>query len=611
MNPRDVYNTWCNRTDLTDSERAELAQIATDELAITKAFGAKLHFGTAGLRGIMGLGPNCLNRFTIAWATAGIAEWLIETNNTGGTVVISTDSRLNHKEFARTTASVLVNYGFTVLLWDSPTATPILSWSVRHFHAVAGIMITASHNPRDYNGYKAYDANGCQLLSEDANIVTRHADAYFDGKALSFDDDFDALVASGKVRLLHDELADYLAIIKSTVRPLQTDPQTSLSIGYTPLHGVGGLPVRQVLEDAGMTVHIVENQFAPDGHFPTIATPNPELPVAFDGLFALVATTDCDILIATDPDSDRIGVAAKDANGVWQLITGNQLGALLIDYLAEVRGVKEGDTIITTDSDRIGVAAKDANGVWQLITGNQLGALLIDYLAEVRGVKEGDTIITTTVTSQFSKALAHYHGFELEETFTGFKYIGNAINATIANPARTYVFGFEESYGYLYGDHARDKDAIVTAYLVAAMAQHDKARGLSLIDRLYSLYDKVGAFSDVLINLVFDPIPGQEPISDTIMKRLRQTPPETIADIPVSIKIDYITGIRSLPKENVIQYQLMNGSVVCLRPSGTEPKMKCYISARSDSLQAAEALSTQIADAFHHFVTQLKEDASS
>lgn len=564
MNPRDVYNTWCNRTDLTDSERAELAQIATDELAITKAFGAKLHFGTAGLRGIMGLGPNCLNRFTIAWATAGIAEWLIETNNTGGTVVISTDSRLNHKEFARTTASVLVNYGFTVLLWDSPTATPILSWSVRHFHAVAGIMITASHNPRDYNGYKAYDANGCQLLSEDANIVTRHADAYFDGKALSFDDDFDALVASGKVRLLHDELADYLAIIKSTVRPLQTDPQTSLSIGYTPLHGVGGLPVRQVLEDAGMTVHIVENQFAPDGHFPTIATPNPELPVVFDGLFALVATTDCDILIATDPDSDRIGVAAKDANGAWQLITGNQLGALLIDYLAEVRGVKE-----------------------------------------------GDTIITTTVTSQFSKALARYHGFELEETFTGFKYIGNAINATIANPARTYVFGFEESYGYLYGDHARDKDAIVTAYLVAAMAQHDKARGLSLIDRLYSLYDKVGAFSDVLINLVFDPIPGQEPISDTIMKRLRQTPPETIADIPVSIKIDYITGIRSLPKENVIQYQLMNGSVVCLRPSGTEPKMKCYISARSDSLQAAEALSTQIADAFHHFVTQLKEDASS
>ena len=564
MNPRDVYNTWCNRTDLTDSERAELAQMATDELAITKAFGAKLHFGTAGLRGIMGLGPNCLNRFTIAWATAGIAEWLIETNNTGGTVVISTDSRLNHKEFARTTASVLASYGFTVLLWDTPTATPILSWSVRHFHAVAGIMITASHNPRDYNGYKAYDANGCQLLSEDADIVTRHAAAYFDGKALSFNADFDTFVANGQIRMLHDELADYLAIIKNTVQPLQTDPQTPLSIGYTPLHGVGGLPVRQILEDAGMTVHIVENQFAPDGHFPTIATPNPELPVAFDGLFDLAATTECDILIATDPDSDRIGVASMDANGKWQLITGNQLGALLIDYLAEVRGVKD-----------------------------------------------GDTIITTTVTSQFSKALARYHGFELEETFTGFKYIGNAINDTIENPARTYVFGFEESYGYLYGDHARDKDAIVTAYLVAAMAQHDKARGLSLIDRLYSLYDKVGAFSDVLINLVFDPIPGQEPISDTIMKHLRQAPPKTIADIPVSIKIDYITGIRSLPKENVIQYQLMNGSVVCLRPSGTEPKMKCYISARGETLEEAEALSKQIANAFHHFVTQLKEDASS
>lgn len=564
MNPRDVYNTWCNRTDLTDSERAELAQMATNELAITKAFGAKLHFGTAGLRGIMGLGPNCLNRFTIAWATAGIAEWLIETHKAGGSIVISTDSRLNHQEFARTTALVLASYGFTILLWDTPTATPILSWSVRHFHAVAGIMITASHNPRDYNGYKAYDANGCQLVSADANIVTRHADAYFDGKALSFDTDFDALVAKGQIRMLHDELADYLAIIKSTVQPLQTDSQTPLSIGYTPLHGVGGLPVCQILRDAGMMVHVVENQFEPDGHFPTIATPNPELPVAFDGLFDLAAQIDCDILIATDPDSDRIGVAAKNTNGIWQLITGNQLGALLIDYLAEVRGVQP-----------------------------------------------GDTIITTTVTSQFSKELARYHGFELEETFTGFKYIGNAISDTIAHPTRNYVFGFEESYGFLYGDHARDKDAIVTAYLVAAMAQHDKARGNTLIDRLHSLYEKVGAFSDVLINLVFDPIPGQEPISDTIMKTLRQAPPETIANIPVSIKIDYITGIRSLPKENVIQYQLMNGSVICLRPSGTEPKMKCYISARGESLEEAEALSKQIADAFDHFVTQLKEDASS
>ena len=564
MNARDIYNTWCSRTDLTDSERAELAQMANDEIAITKAFGAKLHFGTAGLRGIMGLGPNCLNRFTIAWATAGIAEWLLETDKKGGTIVISTDSRLNHRTFARTTASVLASYGFHVLLWEAPTATPILSWSVRHFQAVAGIMITASHNPRDYNGYKAYDANGCQLLSADADIVTRHADAYFDGKALDFNTDFDALVTAGKIRLLNDELADYLATIKSTVLPLQTDPPTPLAIGYTPLHGVGGLPVRQILEEAGMTVHVVENQFAPDGHFPTIATPNPELPVAFDELFKLARTTDCDILIATDPDSDRIGVAAKDAHGTWQLITGNQLGALLIDYLAECRGVNP-----------------------------------------------GDTIITTTVTSQFCKALARYHGFELEETFTGFKYIGNTINAVMANPARTYVFGFEESYGYLYGDHARDKDAIVTAYLVAAMAQHDKARGLSLLDRLHSLYDKVGAFSDALINLVFDPIPGQEPISDIIMHTLREKPPTSIAGIPVVIKIDYITGIRSLPKENVIQYQLMNGSVICLRPSGTEPKMKCYISARGETLLEAEALSSQIADAFHHFVAQLKEDASS
>lgn len=564
MNPRSVYDAWCQRTDLTDRERTELEQMQSDDLAITKAFGAKLHFGTAGLRGIMGLGPNCLNRFTIAWATAGIAEWLLEINKKGEPIVISTDSRLNHTEFARTTALVLASYGFPVLLWQAPTATPILSWSVRHFHACAGIMITASHNPRDYNGYKAYDANGCQLVSDDANIVTRHADAYFDGKDLTFDEDFDALVANGTIRLLEDELDTYLATVRDTVLPLQTDRDTELHIGYTPLHGVGGLPVCKLLEEAGMQVHVVEDQFAPDGRFPTIATPNPELPVAFEGLFALAKTIACDILIATDPDSDRIGVAAKNHSGEWQLISGNQLGALLIDYLAEVRGVQE-----------------------------------------------GDTIITTTVTSPFSKVLAKHHGFNVVETFTGFKYIGNCVSDVVADPSRTFVLGFEESYGYLYGDHARDKDAIVTAYLVAAMAQHGKARGQSLIDRLDRLYDTVGAFSDVLINLVFDPIPGQKPISDTIMQTLREAPPTHIAGVPVDIKIDYSIGINSLPKENVLQYQLMNGSVICLRPSGTEPKMKCYISARGTQMSEADALSAQIAQAFHDFVTQLKEAASS
>lgn len=563
MNARENYDAWCARTDLTDTERAELAAMADDELAITKAFGATLSFGTAGLRGIMGMGSNCLNRFTIAWATAGIAEWLLETGKAGEPVVISTDSRLNHSVFARTTALVLAQYGFPVLLWRQPTATPILSWSVRHFQTAAGIMITASHNPRDYNGYKAYDANGCQLLSADASIVTRHADAYFSGKTLSVDGDFDALCASGAIRLLDEEAGDYLRLIEDTVAPLQNTQAPALRIGFTPLHGVGGAPVRHVLEDLGMEVAIVKEQFEPDGHFPTIATPNPELPVAFEGLFALAANTDCDLLIATDPDSDRLGAAAKDDQGQWQLISGNQLGALLIDFLAETRGVND-----------------------------------------------GDTIITTTVTSQFGKVVAAFHNYQLVETFTGFKYIGNCVSDVVNTPERQFVLGYEESYGYLYGDHARDKDAIVTAALVACMAQADKAQGRTLLGRLAALYDKVGAWSDRLINLVFDPIPGQPAISDAVMQELREHPPTDIAGVAVEKNIDYLTGIDSLPKENVLQYMLVDGSVVCFRPSGTEPKMKCYISACGATLAEADALSARIEQAFHSFVAQLKEDAS-
>lgn len=564
MNARETYQAWCARTDLTDAERAELAALDADDVALNKAFGATLSFGTAGLRGIMGMGTNCLNRFTIAWATAGIAEWLGEIGKKDQPVVISTDSRLNHEEFARTTALVLAQYGIPVLLWRQPTATPILSWSVRHFGCAAGIMITASHNPRDYNGYKAYDANGCQLLAEDAGIVTRYADAYFGGKSFTVEGDFDALRASGQIRLLEDELADYLRTIEETVAPLQSAGDTPLAIGFTPLHGVGGAPVCAVLDHFGMDVHVVAEQFTPDGHFPTIATPNPELPVAYDRLFALASREDLDLLIATDPDSDRLGAAAKDADGQWHLISGNQMGALLIDFLAETRGVQP-----------------------------------------------GDTIITTTVTSEFGKATARACGYELIETFTGFKYIGNCVTDVVEDPARQFVLGYEESYGYLYGDHARDKDAIVTAALVACMAQADKAQGRTLLDRLDALYKKVGFWNDRLINLVFDPIPGQEAVSDIVMRALRQDPPHTIATIPVNKLIDYLSGIDSLPKENVLQCILVDGSVVCFRPSGTEPKMKCYISACGDTMTAADALSEKLEQAFHSFVAQLKEDASS
>ena len=564
MNAQTAYKNWCARTDLTENERAELKAMEGDTIRLAKAFGANLHFGTAGLRGIMGMGTNCMNRFTVSYATAGIANRLIGLGKPNATVVISTDSRLNHIEFARVTAQVLASFGHKVLLWDSPTATPILSRSVRHFGCDGGIMITASHNPKEYNGYKAYDRTGCQLNAQDANAVTTAAAPYIDGKPLPAQKDFYALVEEGSIVLLHDALNLYLDLVEKTVRPLDTCPDTALTIGYTPLHGVGGAPVRALLERNGFSLHLVDNQFAPDGHFPTIATPNPELSVAFDGLFALAREKDCDLLLATDPDSDRIGVAAKDKDGQW------------------VR-----------------------------ITGNELGALLIDYIAQTAGVHPGDTIVTTIVTSSFPKEVARHHGFSLKETFTGFKYIGAVATALETDTDARFVFGFEESYGYLYGNHARDKDAIVTAYLVSAMARYDKARGLSLIDHLEALYQKVGYFSDTLINLVFDPIPGQESVSDTLMRHVRAYPPETIAGHSVIKKIDYINGFADLPAENVIQYELSNGSMACLRPSGTEPKMKCYISARGETMSAARTLSEDVTSAFHDLVARLKEDALS
>ncbi len=562
MNAQQRYEKWLHWAALQEEERQSLLAIQEDSLAITKAFGATLTFGTAGLRGIMGMGTNRMNRFTVAWATAGIAEWLLETGKAGSTIVISSDSRLNHRLFTETTALVLHQFGFKVLFWQIPAPTPVLSWSVRHFDAAAGIMITASHNPRNYNGYKAYDANGCQLLSPDANCVTAHADAYFNGKSLEITGDFESLVEKGDIVLLEDALDIYLDTVYETLTPFVEKNHTPLRIGFTPLHGVGGAPVKKVLERAGFEVIPVASQFEPDGNFPTIETPNPELPVAFDALYQLADKTPCDLLLATDPDGDRIGIAVPTATG------------------------------------------------YQLLNGNQIGSLLIDFISQHRPVQAGDTIITTTVTSAFGKEVARYWGYELIETFTGFKYIGNCINDICATNGKTFVFGYEESHGYLFGTHARDKDAIVTSLLVAFMAQHAKAQGHLLSDVLTALYDKVGAYTDRLVNLTFDPVPGQEPISDQIMAKLRQHPPTSLADVPITKIVDYLQGIGTLPKENVLQYVLNNGSVVSFRPSGTEPKMKCYINARHQTLSASQALAERLEQWFHRFVAQLKEEAS-
>lgn len=579
MTTLERYHVWCARTDLTGSERDELAAMADDEMAMTRAFGDTLQFGTAGLRGIMGMGTNCINRFTIGAATAGIVEWLTKAGSGGASVAISTDSRLGHADFAREAAQILAAAGFSVLLWEQSMPTPVLSWSVRHFGCAAGIMITASHNPRSYNGYKAYNARGCQLLKDEADIVTACAAPYLTGSAVPPSGDFDTFLAEGRIRLLAEELNDYLQEVATEVAALLTDgtvpednaapdiprtarPMPEVRVGFTPLHGVGGIPVRAALEDAGFTVLPVESQFAPDGNFPTIATPNPELPVAFQGLFALAGETPCDLLIATDPDCDRVGIAVPADEG------------------------------------------------WQIITGNQLGALLIDYIGRLRKARPGDTVVTTTVTSSFGKAVARARGFEVSTTFTGFKYIGTRIDEIVDDPARTFVFGYEESYGYLFGTHARDKDAVVTALLCALMVRQCKTDGTTVLKRLDALYEETGPVCDILINKVFDPIPGRESISDAFMKHLRTDSPEEFGGMLITQKIDFINGFDTFSKENVIQYRLNGDSVVSFRPSGTEPKLKCYISARGRTPDEARALGTKLEQAFHRLVAQISGDTA-
>ena len=528
MTYREKYEEWLRQAD---PETAEELRALTDEKEIEDRFYKDLEFGTAGLRGIMGAGSNRMNSRTVGRATQGLADYLKNKypGETERGVVIAYDSRNHSREFALEAAHVLCAAGIPVRVFLELEPIPVLSFAVRKFHALGGIVITASHNPKEYNGYKVYDENGCQLVPRDADELTEFVNRAGDAAGRESRGQEEGMTFIGD-----EAVSAFIStIMKETV--WQGKPP-ALRIVYTPLHGAGNKPVRAALARAGFRdVRVVAEQEAPDGDFPTVKSPNPEESGALQMGIGEAEKIGADIVIGTDPDSDRIGAAVR-TDGGFRLITGNQMGALLTDF------------VLTMRKDRLTPAS---------------------------------LIIKTIVTGELGADIARAKGVQVEETLTGFKYIGEKITAYENDPAKDFIMGYEESYGYLIGTHARDKDAVGTAVLICEMAAWYRTKGMTLIDALDRLYEQYGYRLDRTISYTLPGKDGMEKIA-RIMEALRTgTSGEWMPGIR-DVQ-DYRKGIGSLPKENVLKFLLEDGSWAAVRPSGTEPKIKFYCSLKAAS----------------------------
>jgi len=544
----ELLRSWLEDPAVDEATKDELRAIADDPREVEDRFFRDLEFGTGGLRGVMGAGTNRMNRYVIGRATQGLAEDLLE--RAGGDeaplVVIAHDSRRNSPEFALEAACVLAANGIRVRLFRGLRPTPQLSFAVRDLGAAAGIVITASHNPPEYNGYKVYAADGGQLLPDDAKRLTARIERVtFDRvRRLSPEE----AEAQGLLQWL-DEEADrrYVdAVLAQSLRPelLKGGAAEVLSIVYTPLHGAGNIPVREALRRAGFTrVHVVAEQEKPDGAFPTVKSPNPEEREAFDLAVAQAERLGADLVLGTDPDADRLGVVVKNEEGRYVVLSGNQTGALIVHYL------------LTTLKEQ---GRLPANGA----------------------------VVKTVVTGEMGADIARSFGCRVFNTLTGFKYIGEKITEFERTGEHVFLFGYEESYGYLAGTYARDKDAVVAALLACEAAAYWKAQGKSLYGVLLELYERYGAYLERLESRTLKGKDGLERIR-AIMEDWRSRPPAEVAGVRVSGVEDYKDGLNGLPPENALKFLLEDGSWFCLRPSGTEPKIKVYFGVRREGLREA------------------------
>ena len=562
MNYKEEYQKWCTDSYFDEATKAELKAIEGDENEIQDRFYRQLEFGTGGLRGVIGAGTNRMNIYTVRQATQGLANYITSQNGQEKGVAIAYDSRIMSPEFADEAALCLNANGIKAYVFESLRPTPELSFAVRELACIAGIVITASHNPREYNGYKVYWEDGAQITPpHDKNILAEVA------KVTSFDQvktmDKEAAKTAGLYQVIGSEIDDkYMEQLKKqSIHPeIIKAVAKEIKIVYTPLHGTGNLPVRRVLKELGFeNVYVVPEQELPDGNFPTVSYPNPESPKAFELALALAKKVDADIVLATDPDADRLGVYAKDTKtGKYVSFTGNMSGMLIAEYILRER--KANGTL-------------PANGA----------------------------LVETIVTTDMAKVIAKAYGVKLIEVLTGFKFIGEQIKFFEQQHTYEYVFGLEESYGCLAGTYARDKDACVAVMMLCEVASWCKSKGITLWDAMVDLYEKYGFYKEGLETMTLKGMDGAAQIQ-AMMTKMRENAPKKLGDHEVLALRDYKNDVRTdlatgkpeptgLPNSNVLYYELSDGAWCCVRPSGTEPKIKFYFGVVGTSLEdSAEKL---------------------
>ena len=567
MDFKKLYEEWLTNPYLDEETKKELQAIKDDEKEIKERFYAELEFGTAGLRGIIGAGLNRMNIYTVRKATQGLANYILQVGGQEKGVAIAFDSRRMSPEFAQEAALCLAANGIKAYRFDTLRPTPELSYAVRKLGCIAGINITASHNPPEYNGYKVYWEDGAQITPpHDKGIMEKVREITDFNTVKTMDKD--EAIAKGLYQIIGAEIDDaYMEELKKQVKNLEAIKQvgSELKIVYTPLHGTGNLPVRRILKELGFTnVYVVKEQELPDGEFPTVSYPNPEAEEAFELALKLANEVDADLILATDPDADRLGVYVKDSKtGNYITLTGNMSGCLLADY--EISQIKE-----------------------------------------KQGIPNDGALIKTIVSSNLADAIAKYYGIELIEVLTGFKFIGQKILEFEQSGKGTYLFGFEESYGCLIGTYARDKDAIVASMALCEAAAYYKTKNMTLWDAMIAMYERYGYYKDGVQSITLKGIEGLAKIQE-IMDTLRNNTPETIGEYKVLSARDYkLNTIRNmetgevtetgLPQSNVLYYDLSDDAWLCVRPSGTEPKIKLYYGIKGTSMEDAEEKSNALGE---------------
>lgn len=566
MNEMELYSLWCKKATEDDDVVKELESIKGDEGAIKERFYKNLEFGTGGLRGIIGAGTSRLNVYTIRKATQGLADYVKE-NFKSPSVAVSFDSRIKSDTFAKTACEVLAGNGIKAYIYSELMPTPMLSFAVRDLECSAGIMVTASHNPSKYNGYKAYGEDGCQLNLENSKVVIdkiNQVDIFEGVKYI----DFEEGLAQGLIEYISSgTLEDYYDHVLA--QGIHTDlvRGSGLKVVYTPLNGTGNRPVRTILNRIGIKdITVVPEQENPDGNFPTCPFPNPEIREALNLGLKLCDTVKPDLLLATDPDADRVGIAVPDPNGNYVLFSGNEVGALLFEYICKER--------------------------------TALGTMPQNPIA-----------VKTIVTTDICKKIASEYGVELREVLTGFKFIGEQITLLESEgQEERYIFGFEESYGYLAGSYVRDKDAVVASMLICEMTAFYKTKGISLLQARENLYSKYGVYHHSQESFQFEGISGMQRMAE-IMQTLRENVPTEIGGLKVTTFEDYTTSTSkdtttgkvttlTLPKSDVLVFKLTDGASVVVRPSGTEPKIKAYYTTIADTQAEATVLKDTISNSF-------------